>query len=232
MSNIYFYDKDKSISVVDETLLTTGHTFLSNNTLWEIDSINDFYNLIDDNNSYNIVDIGAQSGLYSLYAKFKPNSFFYAFEPFDKTFKILNENINLNEIKNIKTFNLAVSNKKGNSILNVCESHNELHTLGKPLRFNDIKQISIETTTLDDEFYNKNIKTDFIKIDTEGHEYFILKGGINTIEKYKPIIQLEWNIQNMNQCEINCEMIDELINDLNYYKISQRNEEVLIGPNI
>lgn len=35
-------------------------------------------------------------------------------------------------------------------------------------------------------------KIDFIKIDTDGHEYEILKSGINSIKKYKPIIHIEF----------------------------------------
>ena len=37
----------------------------------------------------------------------------------------------------------------------------------------------------------KNI--DFIKIDVEGHEYEILEGAKNSIKKFKPIIQSEFN---------------------------------------
>jgi len=34
---------------------------------------------------------------------------------------------------------------------------------------------------------------DFIKIDVEGHEFKVLKGGIETIKKYKPTIIIEEN---------------------------------------
>jgi len=51
----------------------------------------------------------------------------------------------------------------------------------------------------------KNISV--IKIDVEGHEFEVLEGAINTIDRYKPIIYievwkecyeklLEWNIKN------------------------------------
>ena len=45
----------------------------------------------------------------------------------------------------------------------------------------------VETRTLD------SLKTspDFIKIDTEGSEPYILKGGMETISKYKPTILIE-----------------------------------------
>lgn len=223
----YFYDSAKSIYVSDDTLIITPYTFLSNGELWEKESIIDFYNLIDDK-SYNIVDIGAQSGLYTLYAKYKPNSNFFAFEPFQNTYDLLNKNLLINQIGNVKTFNFALSDMEGVSILNTCANHNGLHTMGKPLRFNNSIPIQIKTSTLDIEFYDKDIQVDFIKIDTEGYEYFILKGGIKTIKKYKPTIQLEWNDNNMKQCNVSEVMLNELINELGYKKISLRGEELII----
>jgi len=46
----------------------------------------------------------------------------------------------------------------------------------------------VNVTTIDS--YNFD-KIDFIKIDTEGHELYVLEGAINTIEKYKPNIFIE-----------------------------------------
>ena len=227
----YFNDTNYPVNVTLDTLKLTPYTFQLNGTLWENDSIRQFYNQINKDKKYNIVDIGAQSGLYSLYAKFLPNSTFYAFEPFPDTFKLLNDNIALNDITNVNTFNLAISDDDGETMLNTCESHNGLHTLGAtPLRFNDIKQVKVNTTTLDKFFFDKDISVDFIKIDTEGYEYFILKGAINTIKKYKPTIQLEWNKTNMNQCGITEDMLNKLLEEINYKEIGLVEEEKLIAP--
>lgn len=51
-----------------------------------------------------------------------------------------------------------------------------------PLRFNDIEPVNVKTTTLD--LFFDEIPVHYIKIDTEGYEYFILKGGKNIITKY------------------------------------------------
>jgi hypothetical protein len=45
--------------------------------------------------------------------------------------------------------------------------------------------------TLDRYCQKNSIKPDFLKIDTEGNELNILKGGIQTIKKYKPKIIME-----------------------------------------
>lgn len=231
----YFYHNDPanySFFITDESKRNVIHTFYLDGNLHESASISAFYGYMDPSKSYNIVDVGAQAGLYSLYAKFLPNSTFYSFEPFGETYKYLVDNLQLNNITNVKTFNLGLSNKKEeNVVLNTCISHNGLNTMGENLlRFKDVRQVLINIDTIDNLFYDKGIKVDFIKIDTEGHEYFILQGARKTIETYKPIIQIEYNIINMKQCNVTSNMIDNLIDELNYTKINITSEEVIIAP--
>ena len=232
MSKTYYYFNDKKypIDVTNDTLKITPATFHPNGQMWETESIKIFYNYINNKTKYNIIDIGAQSGLYSLYAKYLPLSTFYSFEPFPETYKLLNDNLILNNIKNVKTFNLGLSNKSGSAILNTSISHNGLHTLGKnPLRFDDIKKIEINIETIDNLFYDKNIDVDFIKIDTEGHEYYILQGGLKTIKKCNPIIQIEWNITNLKQCDVDSDSFMNFIsNDLDYKILIHHDEELII----
>jgi len=226
----YFNNLDYSIHITDDTKSLTPYTFLDNNMLWENDSILYFFKNIDKNKKCNIVDIGAQSGLYTLFAKYLPNSTFYSFEPFPKTYELLKKNIALNNITNVKTYNIGISNKKGSTVLNTCRSHNGLHTIGSnPIRFNDINPINIEIDTLDNIFYYHDICVDYIKIDTEGHEYFILQGGEKTIKKYRPMIQLEYNEINMQQCNVLPNELNNLIHDLGYKKIEMISEELYIA---
>jgi len=98
-------------------------------------------------------------------------------------------------------------------------------------RFSDIVKINIETDTIDNLFFHNNIPVHFIKIDTEGHEFNILKGALNTIKTYKPIIQLEWNFDNLKQNNVQPYMLSELIyTELNYKEICKTDEELIIGP--
>ncbi len=231
----YFYNHRNPncpIHVTNETLVVTPHTFHRNATMWEESSINYFYDCVPKDKPVNIVDIGAQSGLYTLYAKYLPNSQFYAFEPFPDTYKLLCDNIALNNITNVNTYNIGISNYKGETILNTSRSHNGLHTIGRnPLRFNDVVPIAINVDTLDNIFYNNDIPVDFIKIDTEGWEYFILKGGEKTIKKYKPFIQIEWCEVNMKQCNVNIEDLKRYIEDeMGYTAKMHISEELFLVP--
>ncbi len=115
-----------------------------------------------------IIDIGGHTGMFSIYARtLNPNVPILTFEPENQNYKHLNENLKLNHIKNIKTKNLAVSNKEGQTTLFLSEdSHN--HSLIKKFEKTQITQ----TTTLE-----KIIKTpaDLVKMDCEGAEFEIIE---------------------------------------------------------
>jgi FkbM family methyltransferase len=221
MATYYYNHKNPNypISITNETLRITPQTFTSKTSRWEEASVDYFFDNVPTDKPVSIVDIGAQSGLYSLYAKYLPQSTFHSFEPFPQTYRLLNDNIMLNGITNVKTYNLGISNYTGECVLNTSKSHNGLHTLSStPLRFQDIVPLKIKVDTIDNLFYENNIPVDFIKIDTEGWEYYILQGGIKTIQKYKPFIQIEWNETNMKQCNVDIREFGRYIEDTMGYK--------------
>lgn len=233
MARFYYNHRNPKypIDVTDETLIVSPTSFLRNGHLWEEESVNYFYDNIPTDRPVTIVDIGAQCGLYTLYAKYLPNSQFYAFEPFPRSYKVLRDNITLNRIPNVRTRNIGISNHAGETILNTSKSHNGLHTLGTNIiRFDDAVPVTIHVEPLDSIFYDNNIPVDFIKIDTEGWEYFILQGGEKTIQKYKPMIQLEWSEDNMKQCNVNMAEFGTYIDTIGYKKKKIIGEELFIVP--
>lgn len=65
------------------------------------------YGNISDNSI--IIDIGANIGVYSLFASQSKNTTIYAYEPMPENYNLLKENISLNKLKkNIFPFNLAI----------------------------------------------------------------------------------------------------------------------------
>ena len=234
MATYYYNHRNPNcpIHVTAETLSLTPHTFKKNGPTWEEASVNYFYDNVPTDKPVNIVDIGAQSGLYSLYAKYLPKSQFYSFEPFSQTYQLLNDNIRLNGITNVKTYNIGLSNVKGEYVLNTSKSHNGLHTLASnPLRFSDIVPVTIRVDTIDNIFYENDIPVDFIKIDTEGWEYYILQGGEKTIQKYRPFIQMECSKTNMKQSNVNMDEFERYILDTMGYKKKQMiSEELFLVP--
>ena len=166
----------------------------------------------------------AQTGLYTLFAKFVPNATFYVYEPYTPCYEELNENIKLNGITNVKTFNMAISDKKEKKV----PDHKGLSTLGSnPIRFSSHKTFEVQCDTLDNIFYQTNTRVDFIKCDTEGWEYYVLQGGRKTLEKYHPVIQLEYHLTNMKQCGVSPVMFHQLISELGYINTFANKEEYI-----
>jgi len=62
----------------------------------------------------NILDIGANIGLFSIYAKLKSiNAKVFSFEPFPRTYERLITHIKSNSITNVNTYQFAVGDKNG-----------------------------------------------------------------------------------------------------------------------
>lgn len=201
------------------------------NSVYQLDTIEFFYNQVIKNQCINIVDVGAQSGVFTLMAKFLPNTNWYAFEPDPVNYNLCLENIILNNINNVKLYSDALSNKIGKDIFNICNSHRGLNTLGKNLlRFNESEsqKIEVNLNTLDNLFIDTKI--DMIKIDTEGAEYDILIGAENLIKKYKPKILLEYYDDNLLQFNKSIKDLNLLIEEYNYHIVWRSDDNVFIEP--
>ena len=214
MTKIYPYVFNNTITVSDNSVIQNQYTWESRG-VYELGIIEEWLKNIKSDST--VLDIGAQSGSYTLSAKFYPESKWYSFEPDPDNYKLLLENLKLNDINNVITSPEALSNKVGDQILNICSSHRGLNTLGNNLlRFSkdDSIECHVKTNTIDNLFLDTPI--DLIKIDTEGGEYDILMGGLETIKKYKPKILLEFEEHNSQQCGYSCQDILNLVNSLDY----------------
>lgn len=147
-----------------------------------------------------IIEIGSHIGSHTIpLANIVKEGQVYAFEPQLLLFKLLNDNIKINSISNTVSYMEAVSNISQSIKLNEVdyENHKEVNSGGidfKKLVSNESGYNS-KIVTIDDKFH-KLEKLDFIKIDAEGNEFDILKGGKNLIDKFLPTIYFEYVPQN------------------------------------
>tara|TARA_Y100000591_G_C21678322_1_gene616696 strand:- start:118 stop:867 length:750 start_codon:yes stop_codon:yes gene_type:complete len=158
-------------------------------------------NIIDrfSDKSKNALDIGVYRGVYSL--KLSQNfKQIHAFEPNPLLFPYLNDNLK-KIIKNINLYNLALSDKSGETELKLPvrsrsifkDNIEELYQLGAASihpenEFENFEKVQVKVEKLD------NILIEdigFIKIDVEGHELEVIEGAKETIIKNKPVLLIE-----------------------------------------
>jgi FkbM family methyltransferase len=143
-------------------------------------------------------DIGSHFGYYTLLASYivGDNGQVHAFEPTKSTFDILR--LNTQRKTNVILNNLAVSSKRGKVLINDYgvrySAWNSVYNARLPkyiISNLKAKQCEVEAASIDEYVQEYNVKPDFIKIDAESHEYAILLGMQQTIEKFHPIITIE-----------------------------------------
>ncbi|MFA5136543.1 MAG: FkbM family methyltransferase [Patescibacteria group bacterium] len=163
------------------------------------------------------IDVGANIGVYTLLASSViTKGMIHAFEPYGQSQKRLLENLRLNDIANVQVVEKIVSDKTGYEYLGI-EKESEINHI---IYSHDDKKIKISSITLDDYiFRNKINKISILKIDVEGAEMKVLKGGEESIRKGKiKKILLELNRNNQFFGTSNRAIIDWL--KLRGYRIS------------
>ncbi len=143
-----------------------------------------------------IIDIGANVGQYTekILKSVDINKVkIYLFEPGREIFKKLEQKFNN---PNIFLNNIAISNKKGSAIFYEIENYGETSSLHlATVKNNKIKPHKVIVDTIDNLFSNIE-SIDFIKIDTEGNDFFVLKGAEEKLKKAQiKYIQFEYNFQ-------------------------------------
>jgi FkbM family methyltransferase len=139
-----------------------------------------------------ILDIGSNICSISLFfAKINPKAKILSFEPHPDTYYRAIENIKLNNFNNIELLNIGLGSEKEE--LKLYEVNNNNPGMNRIFLNEEnfpFKRVQVEK--LDDVLNEKKIfNIDFIKLDVEGFEYFVLEGGIETLKRNKPIIYIE-----------------------------------------
>lgn len=181
-----------------------------------------------------VFDIGTNIGLMTLqFAKLVPKGKVYSFEPTHYAIGRLKSNLALNpELeKRVQIINSFVSEKSSDNPEIVAfaswkvngersEDDHSVH-LGTPKSTEGVPAIS-----LDDFVRLNNLeKINFIKIDTDGHEYEVFKGGKEAIKKYRPYIIFEIGLYVMDEKKINFDFYFNYFKDLNYKLVDTKTDK-------
>ncbi|MDC1095898.1 FkbM family methyltransferase [Pelagibacteraceae bacterium] len=140
------------------------------------------------NNKIIFWDIGANIGLYSIYASLKHSNIeVVCFEPSTSNLRILSRNISINSLeKKIKINQLPLTNQNNKFLLmheSSFEEGSALNTFGENLSFdgkiiNKKNNYQILGTSINNLLDNKILSIpNFIKLDVDGIEHLILHGA-------------------------------------------------------
>ena len=144
-----------------------------------------------------LIDIGSHIGYFTLLASkiVGESGPVHAFEPTENTFEVLKKNTS--DKTNIKINLQALWSTTTVMAFNDYGSrYSGLNGFMPPRIFKDSnieveRVLSVECTTLDAYCFENGVKPDFIKIDAESSEFYILHGGEQIITRQQPVICLE-----------------------------------------
>ncbi len=141
-----------------------------------------------------LFDIGANIGVFSVYAAMHRTCDVYAFEPEAKNYACLNSNILVNGLgRRVKALNVGLHDRTGLEFLNLHDlaSGAALHALGEPVdwrkeRFVPKFEQAVLAFTLDELIERFGFPVpDHIKLDVDGNEERIIRGGLRTFSNPK-----------------------------------------------
>jgi|HubBroStandDraft_5_1064220.scaffolds.fasta_scaffold276288_1 FkbM family methyltransferase len=138
------------------------------------------------------VDIGAQSGFYTLLLSKRVGAGgkVIAFEPLPANFRMLEENIRLNNIQNVIMRRDAVADHSGEISFHFPVE--EASLVAGPLLPEDEKgEFFVNCVSLDDFVSHENIRPGLIKMDVEGAEGSVVEGALTTIRQFHPVLVIE-----------------------------------------
>lgn len=168
-----------------------------------------------------IIDVGANKGQFQKAANyFYPNSKIYSFEPIPELY----EKVVKNNYKGITNFNMALGNEIGHLEFNKNEyQHSSSFYQIENTEFLPSKttKINVEINTLD----NVAPKLDFngtvlLKLDVQGFEREVLRGGKNTLKNHIDYVILEVSFKKLYKNQPTFTELNKSLNEQNFELVS------------
>ena len=141
------------------------------------------------------LDAGANDGIYTVFAakRVGDQGTVWAFEPSQRELSRLRHNLDLNRLT-ARIFPLALADCSGQAELSVgAYEHAGHNTLGAFTYQTEMEKKDLVELRRLDEVLNENPLTrlDMMKIDIEGAELRLLRGAVETLRAYRPVLLFE-----------------------------------------
>jgi FkbM family methyltransferase len=182
------------------------------------------------------VDVGANIGLMSLYASklVGPAGKVWAFEPNPGTAQILEENIRINQVRNIEQSAYAIGKNPGRAVIyDRWDFNRGSASLVRPEKENGSHEI--EVTTLSDFFRKETGKKEtgdqdrtptMVKLDIEGFELEALEGALDLLHsEHPPMLMVECSEKRENTFGGGPGPLYEFLRQLGRYRIFRGKKE-------
>ncbi len=186
-----------------------------------IDSIVDIKNQFNRYSFDTILDVGANIGQSeNNFSRKNPNSTIYCIEPILHTYSTLVKNV---RGKNTQCFQLALGEKE--EVIQMKVNKDPLFSVSnsviqdKTVLDDNYNLENVQMTTLDLFCQQNNISAiNLLKIDSEGYDLHVLKGGNQLLTNQKiDFIEVEVSMNSSNSFHVNYFDIYTFLQDKNYY---------------
>ena len=168
-----------------------------------------------------IFDVGANMGQFSNAARcFYPKANIFSFEPDPETFKTLVKNTQ--KFSNISAYNYAFGNEDGMIEFNKNSYHHsssilKLHKENTDFPGGNITTIKVDIFCLDTKIVDFAIqKPALLKLDVQGFELQVLKGGVNSLSEFKYIL-LEASLDTLYEDQPDFSQINNFLEQNGFY---------------
>jgi FkbM family methyltransferase len=186
------------------------------------------------------VDVGANYGIYTAIASrlAGPAGRVISFEPATRAYAVLERNVGIGQMKNVSTFRLALSNQRGEMVLRVRDDPS-MNAIARAPHTGEVFE-PIRTSTLDVELVRENIRrVHMVKLDVEGAEELVLRGGASTLRTSRPVVLFEINAEAARALDLRPEGAWEMLREYGYrfFQLDRRRrmvemKTVLAGGNV
>lgn len=178
-----------------------------------------------------ILDVGANIGAVSLqFAKANPSARILSFEPHPLTFKRAQYNIGLNKVENIELLPFGLGEKKDTVRLYEVNSNNPgMNRIIPGDQSAPFQEIQIEE--LDALLEARGINSvDFIKLDVEGYEHSVLKGGKGLLQRCHPVLFIELDDTNLRTHQSSARMLMDFLQACGYKQFLRADTLSVLRP--
>jgi FkbM family methyltransferase len=172
---------------------------------------NAFYNI------KNTIDIGANFGYHTLFFSRECSENVYAFEPQSQNYKLLEDNVAINGVKNVCLYNYACGDEDCEIQMPIFNSTSQIN-MGDitPNMGHNCASFSTERSIALDQIEFPS-KIDLIKLDVQGWEKKVLAGATRLLETHKPTLIVEFEYFQLSKTGTTCTELFGFIRNQNYY---------------